>query len=61
MPKINKYHLYLPGAKKTSHGYCKTACGRDGYKVGGLILSLFGGLLYPYKRCRTCLKAYGRL
>ena len=61
-PKVNKYHLYLPGAKKTSNGYCKTACGRDGYKTGGLIPALFGmGIIIPKKSCKTCFKAYGRL
>ena len=52
-----KTHLYLDGAKETRDGYCRTACGKDGYKVGGLIPTFFK-MVKVSDRCKKCDKLF---
>lgn len=52
-----KYHLYLENAKRTQLGDRKTACGRDGYHVGGFI-SFFFKACHIEERCKICDKIY---
>ena len=51
------YHWYPKNSKETKKGYCKTACGRDGYAAGGLITGFFK-MIKIKNRCKTCNKAF---
>ena len=56
--KGGKTHLYPNKRTETTQkGYCKTACGRDGYLVGGLISCFFKRTL-PKDQCKICNKTY---
>ncbi len=52
-----KIHWYSGKSKKTQKGYCKTACGLDGYLVGGLITGFFDMCIEDLNICLTCKKA----
>ncbi len=53
--KGGKYHLY---AADKGDGCGKTACGRDGKKVGGLISYFFAWGGFDKDSCKTCAKIY---
>jgi len=58
---FKKYHLYLDDSSATKKNpYGKTACGRDGRKIGGLI-EYFFKYTKEKDRCKTCNKIFGRL
>ena len=65
--KRKVYHWYPENSEKTTGGYHKTACGRDGRKVGGLITPFFEMDTDPYhrakkeNRCKICEKKFRRL
>ncbi len=60
MSKKGKFHLYFDGAEETRDGYGKTACGRDGSVVGGLIPPFFARGLRQHN-CKTCQKIFDKL
>jgi hypothetical protein len=59
--KTITYHWYpdkhKPGRKR---GFPKTACGRDGSDVGGLITGFFVENLGNDNHCGTCVRIYKR-
>lgn len=59
--KQKTYHWYpdnsKPGRKRS---YPKTACGRDGSDVGGLITKFFEININDPKNCRVCVCKYKR-
>lgn len=57
--KTNKCHLYLGESPVAKDGYGKTACGREGREVGGLIKFFFKAIISK-QRCKTCNKIYKR-
>ena len=57
--KRAKTHLYNNN-KRTQKGYTKTACGRDGYYVGGFIETLFITVHWRH-RCKVCNKVFKKM
>jgi len=59
MRQKTKYHWYpdnsKPGRKR---GFPKTACGRDGSDVGGLITPFFGMDINDINQCKICARKY---
>lgn len=55
--KGGKIHFYPGNTAKTQKGFTSTACGRDGYYVGGFI-ELFFRITEVKDRCKTCNKIY---
>ena len=59
MINIEKYHWYPDNGKSgRKQGFPKTACGRDGSDVGGLITEFFGMDINNIDRCKICVRKY---
>lgn len=61
MPKkrTKKYHWYPDKSKPgRERGYPKTACGRDGSDVGGLITCFFRIGMEDGNSCKICVKKF---
>lgn len=57
--RTKKHHWYpdngKPGRKR---GYPKTACGRDGSDVGGLVTFFFRMDINDIENCKVCVHKY---
>ena len=54
---MTKTHFYPGNTVSTQKDYVLTACGRDGFYIGGLI-GYFFKMTKVKERCKTCNKIY---